>query len=212
MTLFDNPAPRVWAIVLAAGASTRMGRPKLDLPVDGIPMLRRVVEAALASRCAEVVVVLGAYADRYAPLLDGLPVRVVVNPDPAEGMGSSIRHGMSAVAPDAVAVVVLLADQPLVGSDGIDRVVEAALAGPDRIAASTYRGAVGPPVAFPRARFDELRALTGDRGARSVIDAHREGLVALPLDDRAALDVDTPAELGLASGVPLRDAPQEGEC
>jgi molybdenum cofactor cytidylyltransferase len=195
MTPSDNQAPRVWAIVLAAGASARMGRSKLDLPVDGAPMLRRVVEAALASRCAEVVVVLGAYADRYAPLLDGLRVRVVVNPDPAEGMGSSIRHAMTVVTPDAIAVVVLLADQPLISSETIDRVVDAALAVDGRIVASAYRGTVGPPVAFPSARFDELRGLAGNRGARTVIDAHPGDVITLPLDDRLALDVDTPADL-----------------
>ncbi|MCL6552819.1 MAG: nucleotidyltransferase family protein [Firmicutes bacterium] len=118
-----RPGPA--AVVLAAGASTRMGRPKLALPVRGVPMLRRVVEAAAASRCTEVVVVLGgAHAAVYRPLLDGLPVRVAENPDPAEGMGSSIRAGVAAVSPEASGVVILLADQPLVTATLIDCLVK----------------------------------------------------------------------------------------
>jgi molybdenum cofactor cytidylyltransferase len=195
MTPSGNQVSRVTAIILAAGSSSRMGRPKLDLIVHGAPILRRVVLAALASRCADVVVVLGAYADRYSPLLQDLPVRVVLNPDPTEGMGSSIRHAMAMVMPDTAAVVVLLGDQPLISSDAIDRVVDAVLAVDGRIVASAYRGTVGPPVAFPSARFDELRALTSDRGARTIIDRHPEEVVALPLDDGLALDVDTPTDL-----------------
>jgi molybdenum cofactor cytidylyltransferase len=195
MTLPANPAPRVSAVVLAAGASSRMGRPKLDLVVEGTPMLRRVVLAALASRCADVVVVLGMYSDRYRPLLDGLPVRVAVNADPAEGMGSSIRHAMSTVTPDAAAVVILLGDQPRISPAVIDRAIDLALERDGRVVASTYRGTIGPPAVFPRALFGDLRALTGDRGARSVLDAQQADVVTIPLDDATALDVDTPADL-----------------
>jgi molybdenum cofactor cytidylyltransferase len=186
--------PRVSALILAAGASTRMGEPKLALAVDGVPMLRRVTQAALASGCAEVVVVLGTHADRYRPLLDGLAVRVVINPDPAEGMGSSIRRGVEAASPDADGVVILLGDQPYVSGAIIDRLIETALADERRIVASAYRGTVGPPVYFHRAFFLELLTLEGDRGARAVIEAHpREGC-ALSLDETAATDIDTPLD------------------
>jgi molybdenum cofactor cytidylyltransferase len=199
MTPSGNPASRVCAIILAAGASSRMGRPKLDLEVDGAPMLRRVVDAALASRCDDVVVVLGTYADRYASLLDDLPVVLVANPNPAEGMGSSIRCGMRAVPPDTDLVVILLGDQPRVPPAVIDRVIELSRQRDGLAVASAYRGVIGPPAVFPSTMFDDLRALAGDRGARSVLEAHRPNLVTTPLDDDVALDIDTPSDLSRSS-------------
>ncbi|MDR7554221.1 MAG: nucleotidyltransferase family protein [Armatimonadota bacterium] len=196
-----QPGPA--AVVLAAGASTRMGRPKLALPVGGVPMLRRVAEAAAASRCGEVVVVLGgAHAAAYRPLLDGLPVRVVENPDPGEGMGSSIRVGVAAISPEATGVVILLADQPLVTAAIIDQLVETAVAGGHRIVASAYRGVVGPPAYFDRALFLELLTLEGDRGARSVIERYPQQGVALPLPEEAAVDVDVPEDLPATGAEP----------
>lgn len=188
-------APRVSAVVLAAGASARMGEPKLALMVDGVPMLRRVAQAALASRCGEVVVVLGTYADRYRPLLDDLDVRVAINPDPAEGMGSSIRRGVEATSPDVDGVVILLGDQPFVSAAIIDRLLDTARADDRRIVASAYRGTVGPPVYFHRVFFLELLTLEGDRGARAVIEAHPTEGCALSLDETTATDIDTPVDL-----------------
>ncbi|MGQ0551416.1 MAG: nucleotidyltransferase family protein [Armatimonadota bacterium] len=185
----------VSAVVLAAGGSTRMGRPKLALQVDGLPMIRRAAEAALASRCGEVVVVLGTHADLYRPLLEGLALRIVENPDPQEGMGSSIRIGAEAVSPDAQGLVLLLADQPFVTPEVIDRLIDTAAADARRIVASAYAGTVGPPAYFGRALFLELLTLEGDRGARSVIEAYPKEGVALPLPESIAADIDTPGDL-----------------
>lgn len=193
MTIAGSPV--VGAVILAAGGSTRMGRPKLALPVRGTPMIRRAVETALASRCRDVVVVLGTYADVYRPLLDGLTARTVVNPDPLEGMGSSIRRGVEVLSPDAQGVVILLADQPFVTHEVIDRLIETALTDQKRIVASTYRSAVGPPVYFDRALFLDLLTLEGDRGARSVIETYPKEGVALPLPDGIAVDIDTAEDL-----------------
>ena len=183
------------AIVLAAGASTRMGRPKLALPVRGVPMIRRAAQAALGSRCREVIVVLGTHAEFYRSLLDGLDVRIIENPDPAEGMGSSIRVGVGAISPDAAGAVILLADQPFVTSEVIDRLIETAAAERRRIVASAYRGTVGPPVYFHRALFLELLVLEGDRGARSVIEAYPKEGLALPLDEAISTDIDSAEDL-----------------
>lgn len=144
--------------------------------------------------------VLGADAEVYRPLLDGLEVRVVLNPDPGEGMGSSIRTGVAAVSPDAQGVVIMLADQPLVTADAIDRLLDTATTGPHRIVASAYHGTVGPPVYFQRALFLELLTLEGDRGARSVIQAHPAEGVAVPLDEGAAADVDASWDLASLGG------------
>jgi molybdenum cofactor cytidylyltransferase len=186
-------AARVCAVVLAAGSSTRMGRPKLALAVDGEAMLRRVARAALASRCREVVVVLGADAKTYEPLLAGLPVRIVRNPDHREGIASSLRAGVRALAPKADGVVVLLADQPFVTADAIDGLLERASGAV--VAASRTEGVVGPPAYFARAVFPELLALRGDRGARAVVEAHAAEAVIVPLAGEAAADVDRPSDL-----------------
>ena len=187
--------PTVAAVVLAAGGSTRMGRPKLALPIRGTPMLRRAVQTALASRCRDVIVVLGANADVYEPLLDGLPIRILHNPDPAEGMGSSVRVGVEAVPPDADGVVILLADQPFVTPEVIDHLLDVAAADRKRIVASAYHNTVGPPAYFHRALFLDLLTLEGDRGARSVIETYPKEGVALSLPEGISADIDTVEDL-----------------
>jgi len=191
----QDAGPFVSAVILAAGASTRMGRPKLAIPVRGTPMIRRIVAAALASRCSEAIVVLGTHADLYRSLLDGLAVRIVENRDPTEGMASSIRAGIEAVSPDASGAVILLADQPFVSAEVIDRLIEAVASDRRRIVASEHHGAATPPVYFPRAYFPELLALEGDRGARSVIQAHPRECVLVPLPESCAADIDTSEDL-----------------
>lgn len=172
-----------------------MGCPKLALPVAGEPMLRRVVAAALGSRCRDVIVVLGAAAETYRPLLDGLAVRIADNPHHAEGMSSSIRAGVARVVPEAVGITLLLADQPFVTPSIIDRLLAEAVRQGRRIAAFSYRGVVGPPAYFDRTLFAELCALSGDRGARVVIERHTDECILLPLDAAAAADIDTPGDL-----------------
>lgn len=196
----QDAGPFVSAVILAAGASTRMGRPKLAIPVRGTPMIRRVAAAALASRCGEAIIVLGTHADLYRSLLDGLTVRTVENPDPTHGMGSSIRAGIEAVSPDASGAVILLADQPFVSAEVIDRLIEAVVADRRRIVASEHRGAVCPPAYFPRAYFPELLTLEGDCGARGVIQAHPRECVLVPLPESCAVDVDTDTDLSAIGG------------
>jgi molybdenum cofactor cytidylyltransferase len=202
MTAPGTSETGVSAVILAAGGSTRMGRPKLALSVRGESMIRRAARAALASRCREVIVVLGQHAEVYRPLLDGLHVRLVDNPDPGEGMGSSIRTGVGALAPDAGGVVILLADQPFVSAAAIDRLIETAAARGRRVVASSYHATVGPPAFFHREYFPALLALAGDRGARSVIQAASGQALVLPLDDAAATDVDSIDDLSLIGEQP----------
>lgn len=187
--------PFISALVLAAGPSRRMGTPKLALPVDGVPMLRRVVEAALQSRCREVVIVLGAHAEVYRPVLAGASVRIVENPEYEHGLATSIRVGVAALAPESRAVVILLADQPRITAAAIDRLIDTYVVEGRRIVASAYSGTVGVPVLFDAALFLELLTLEGDAGARSVIEAYPQQGVAVPLPDDAWQDVDTPEDL-----------------
>ncbi len=178
-------------VVLAAGHSRRMGRPKLLLRLGDKTLLRRAAEAALAV-CDEVVVVVGPEADRMRAELHDLPVRVVENPESAQGLSTSLRKGIEA-AEGAEAILLLLADQPAITPEHLRRLVETWRHSGARIVACTYQGTSGPPALFHRSLFGALQALQGDVGAKAVLQAHREEAVLVPLEE-AALDVDTPED------------------
>ncbi len=187
--------PFVSALILAAGPSRRMGQPKLGLPFEGVPMLRRVAEAALGSRCRETVVVLGAHADAYRPLLKETAVRTVENLEFAHGMSTSIRVGVAALSDESQAVVILLADQPRITSEIINRLIDVYRQEGKRVVASAYQGVVGVPVLFDGALYLELLTLEGDAGARSVIETYPQHGVAVPLEESAWEDVDVPEDI-----------------
>ena len=183
------------AIILAAGASTRMGRPKLTLPMTGgRPLVRIAVEQVLAAGVDDTIVVLGGDAEAVALALVPLPVRTVVNPRYAEGQSTSLRTGLDALRPGTDAVVVALGDQPLPDPDVIRRLITAFRTTGRPIAVPVYREGRGNPVLFAAALFGELRAVMGDQGGRGVIarDASRvaEVLVDMPMP----ADIDTPED------------------
>jgi len=185
-------ADRVAVIVLAAGSSTRLGRLKQLADLEGRPLLQHAVDAAAGARVGEVVVVLGAAAAAVAGALV-LPdtARVVENPDHASGQASSLRAGLDALDGGVGRAVVILGDQPRLPVDAIRAV--AAAAGP--IARAVYRGTPGHPVAFDREVWPELRAVTGDRGARDVIALRQDRVTAVAIDAGAPGDVDTDEDL-----------------
>src|SRR5437016_3635961 len=159
-----SPVPGISVVILAAGASTRMGVPKQLLAFRGRSLLRRAAEEALASGCHPVVVVLGAYAQRLQEEIRGLPVRVVVNARWPEGMGTSVRAGIEALAAGAgadevEAAVLAVYDQPLFSA----RIVRELIAGHQRtgspIVAAAYEGTRGVPALFSRSLFPELITL-----------------------------------------------------
>ncbi len=156
-------------LLLAAGAGRRMGTPKaLALDADGTSWLRRSAQVLVDGGCDRVYVVLGAAAEEARPLVEGLPVEVVVADDWAEGMGASLRAGLAAVGRHR-AVLVSLVDLPDVGADVVSRVL-AAEAG---LARATYDGKPGHPVLLGVDHLDPLMAtLRGDVGARPYLDAH----------------------------------------
>ena len=191
-----NAKPSCALILLAAGASTRMGRPKQLLPMYGNrPLLRQVVESALVEPVSPVIVVLGANAAEIAPSLDGLPVRITVNAGWAEGMGSSLRRGMEELAkcsPPADHVIVALADQPDILTGHLAKLIETQRATGRPIVASECEGVRGPPVLFAAKYFTALQALRGDAGARALLREHAHEVAAVPL--LAARDLDTPTD------------------
>ena len=188
-------------IVLAAGTSSRLELepPKQVLELDGRPVLRWVVEAALGSRLAEVVVVLGHASERVAVALEelGVPGRLVLaeNPDYRRGQSTSVRAGLARIAAGADAAVFMPADQPLVSPRLIDRLIEAHRAGGE-IVVPTHDGRRGAPVLFDRAFFAELKGLKGDTGGRKLLPRHPGRIVEVEVDDPLELaDVDTADDL-----------------
>jgi molybdenum cofactor cytidylyltransferase len=188
-------APRVTALVLAAGRSSRMGPTnKLLAEVNGAPLVARAVDAALASQAANVIVVTGHQGESVAQALADRPVTFVHNPAFAEGLSSSLRAGLAAVPSESDAVVVCLGDMPRVASAVIDRLIAAYSPMEGRaICIPTTHGKQGNPVLWDRAFFTEMAALTGDAGAKRLIGQHADRLCEVPVDDAGILyDVDTP--------------------
>jgi molybdenum cofactor cytidylyltransferase len=198
--------PHVAAIVLAAGRSTRMGEVnKLLAPIGDKPMVRRVVEVALASAARPVVVVTGHEGAQVARALEGLSVSLVFNPAYARGLSTSLVTGIDALPGDCEAVLVMLGDMPHVRSTDLDALIGAFGSGdPPPIVVPTHAGRRGNPVLWPARYFGEMRQLKGDAGAKSLLVAHAGDIKAVELDTSAVLaDVDTPEALARARAFPL---------
>jgi molybdenum cofactor cytidylyltransferase len=192
-------------IVLAAGASRRMGRQKLLLPVPGDRLLVCLaVERLLAAGLDDLVVVLGREAEAVGAALAGLSVRTVVNPRYAEGQSTSLRAGLDALRPDTTAVVVALGDQPLPDPGLVGRLVDAFRRTGQPIIVPRYRDGRGNPVLFAAALFAELREVTGDQGGRSVIARDAGRVFDLAVDAPMPPDVDTPADYRALTGDALQ--------
>ena len=181
-------------LVLAAGASSRLGQAKQMVLLGGRPALHITVSTAVAVAGSAVTVVLGAHARAFTHLLAHSPASVIVNRHWEEGLGSSIRFGMAALPPACSAVLVLLGDQVVVSADDLRRLISAWREQEETIAAAVYDSRVGVPAIFPRLCFGELSELKGDRGARAVLERHNYRLVRVPMPN-AAIDLDTPEDL-----------------
>lgn len=182
----------IGGVILAAGGSSRMGQPKQLLPVGGQPMVRRVTEAACSAGLGQVVVVVGAHADAVAGALAGLPAEVVVNPDWAEGISTSLRAGVRALRPEIRAAFVVLADQPALTADLFRTLAARYQATNAIVVAPFYQGQRGNPVLFDRSLFRDLLTTTGDRGGRGLVIRHADQMECVELGDPAViLDVDT---------------------
>ncbi|CAH1676790.1 Uncharacterized MobA-related protein [Hyphomicrobiales bacterium] len=212
MEIVSRPQPRapshegaglLAGIVLAAGQSTRMGaRNKLLQPLRGKPILRHAVEAQLEAGLAPVLVVTGHEREAVAAALSDLPVQIVHNPDYASGLASSLKAGTAALPAEAPGVVVSLGDMPNVTARTIDRLVETYKARTEALAVvPTLFGQRGNPVLLARELFPGVSLLTGDRGARRLLEEAGERVVEVAFDDPAiAIDVDTPEALRALQG------------
>jgi molybdenum cofactor cytidylyltransferase len=181
-------------LVMAAGASTRLGQPKQLVKLGGRPVLHRVVASAVSLAGHAVTVVLGAHAREMTHLLAHSPASVVVHRGWEEGLGSSIRFGVAALPPACSAVMIVLGDQVAITADDLKRLASAWGGEESVIAASVYEQRLGVPAIYPRICFPELAELRGDQGARLVLERNQYRLTRVPMPN-AALDLDTPADL-----------------
>jgi molybdenum cofactor cytidylyltransferase len=185
----------VSAVVLAAGESKRMGRKKEILPVRGEPMVRSVVRKLLESaKIDEVIVVLGAHADGVGAALSGVideRVELVGNMRYQEGMGTSLAQGVSSCSWGSEAFAIVLADAPFFRTEDVDALIDAHAEG-NRIVVPVRDGRRGHPVLIDGSFRDELEALTGDAGARHLLEEHEGSILELAIEDEGFLvDVDT---------------------
>ncbi len=179
-------------LVLAAGLSRRMGQAKLLMPVDGRAIVRHAVETVLAGGVDSVWVVTGPDVEPVEAALAGLEVQIVVNPAPEEGQAGSLRAGIAALPASVDAVLIALGDQPSLAPAIIPALLAARRTTPKLIVAPRYRDGQGNPVLFKREIFPELLRLTGDQGARPIIQKEPARVEWVELDLPMPPDVDTP--------------------
>jgi len=196
------------AIVLSAGASTRLGRPKQLVQLNGETLLRRTARLALEAGCSPVIVVLGFEAERVQQTLGGLKVRIVLNPDWPTGMASSLRCGIEAIEEEPPGsssgfgergafcerVLLLVSDQPHLSTAVLQSLLLKNSQTQSLITASRYAERSGVPAIFRRPLFSELKGIAGDKGARQIIERHRNQATFVDFPE-GAFDLDTPEDL-----------------
>lgn len=177
------------AVILAAGASTRMGRPKQLLKLGDKTILEHVIDHVSRADVGEVIIVLGAYREQIERSIAACPVRCVFNPYFASGQGSSVAAGSAAVKPETGGILFMAGDQPLLPTESIDQVI-AAYTGSDAL---IVRPETGMPAVFHIGLRAELEQLSGDTGGRQLMDRYRDRMLIVPGCPGAmqSLDVDT---------------------
>jgi molybdenum cofactor cytidylyltransferase len=187
---------RVAAVVLAAGGSTRFGKPKQFALFEGETFIRRVVAAAMEAGCAPVVVVTGDDSAQITSELTRFTVTIAMNPHWQSGLGSSIavgiRHAMN-LAPDVDAVALLTCDQPFVTAAVLTRLIQLRLTSGKPIIASAYAETIGIPALFDRSCFRDLLRLKGDSGAKGIILTRPHDVASFDFP-AGHIDIDTAAD------------------
>lgn len=194
----NDTRPSVGVVILAAGASRRMGQPKQLLVLNGETLVRRTARIALSLNCGPVAVVTGAHADVVKTALENCEVEQVLCDQWQEGMGASLRTGvewLSGRYSDLRAVLILLIDQPGVDATYLRDLLQLFEQSRMPVAASEYEETLGPPAVFSRELFPELFGLRGDFGAKKLIRSKRTQCASLPFP-AGGVDLDTPEDWG----------------
>ena len=184
-------------VILAAGESRRMGRPKQLLPINGQPLLLRVVEEALSSPVSHVMVVLGSNHESHRELLETYPVHLINNPDWKKGIGTSIRRGVEEMMTRVKgldAILVMVGDQPAIRFEYLSHMINTYQQTSSLAIASGYANTYGVPVLFDKSLFDELLNLNDDQGAKTIISSRRNEILVLDCPE-GELDLDTPDDV-----------------
>ena len=184
----------IHAIILAAGQAKRFGRAKLLAELHGVPLLHHALNAARDVCGHNTWLVTGHSAEKIEDTARGLAGHLVHNPEYAKGIGSSIACGATACSERADAIVIMLADQPLVSRSHLASLVSTWTGDADAIIATEFAGVLGPPVLFGRDYFAELCELRGDSGARQILETHTDAVTSVRFAP-AAVDIDTPEDL-----------------
>jgi len=190
-----DAAQNLGAILLAAGGSSRLGRPKQLEMIEGQALVVRQAKLLLQLQPACLVVVTGAVEREVRQALDGLPLQFVHNENWAQGMGRSIARGIEAMPERARGALLLLCDHWRIDRADLERLVAAWRHAPQKAIVSAWDDGKGPPVIFPRALFQRLTRLQGDRGARQVLKHYAGGTEHVPVAN-AAFDLDEPGDAG----------------
>ena len=186
-------ASNIYCVVLAAGESRRYGRTKLLETYRGEPLLRHALRAAQDTCPGRVCLVTGNDAEAMNRAAGELADTVVLNAEFESGMGTSIRAGVGACSEQADAVLIMLADQPLVTAEHLASMIETWKSDSSKIVVTAYRETIGPPVLFARSHFGELTGLSGDSGAKPILNKHAAVVRSVRFEP-AAFDVDTTAD------------------
>jgi molybdenum cofactor cytidylyltransferase len=190
----SETAGRVAGIVLAAGASQRLGQNKLLLELEGETLLRRAVGRAIAAGLSPVLVVVGHEAERALREVAGMACQTVMNTDYALGVNESLRAGIRAVPRDIAAATVLLGDMPFVTTEMIAAVVERFRRGDVPLVVSDYEGVQAPPTLFQRALLDEFLGMGADACSRHLAKRHRSEAAVVRWPATALADIDEPGD------------------
>lgn len=182
---------RVWAVVLAAGESRRMGEPKLLLPFKGKTIIEKVLENILSSRVQRVVVVVGAIREKIERRIQNFPVYTTYNPSFRQGMLSSVQRGIDFLPHESQAALVFLGDQPSIPSEVVDRVMEVFLKTPQGIAVPVYQNKRGHPIVIDLKYREEVKNLNPKKGLRDLTHKQTEDICEVEVDNPGILrDID----------------------
>ncbi len=183
------------AVVLSAGESSRMGRPKALLPIEGETFIGRIVASLKQTQVGKIVVVLGHNSDLLAAAIRPLAVEILINPNYKLGQLSSLQVAVRNLLPDADCdgILVHLVDHPYIDASLVDRMIQQFYESKKDIIVPRCHGKRGHPVLFSRALFDELLDAPIDQGAKAVVNAHGNGTLEIDTDEKGiTVDIDTP--------------------